>query len=133
MIAPTFLKQFFLIYYKETATIEWKEERPHTLGDDTMLIFALIIAVSIVMYIYYKVIILRMKDELTQKYTNAKARIFLGSFIFFFGVNQYIAYQTKLSLFVSLIFLILGAIQMVYGYKEAKHYRNEWRRLYPDA
>jgi len=98
-----------------------------------MLIFALIIAVSIVMYIYYKVIILRMKDELTQKYTNAKARIFLGSFIFFFGVNQYIAYQTKLSLFVSLIFLILGAIQMVYGYKEAKHYRNEWRRLYPDA
>jgi len=98
-----------------------------------MLIFAFIIIISIVMYIYYKVAILRTKDGLTQKYHNAKARIFLGSFIFSFGVNQYLAYQTKLILFISLVFLILGTIQMVHGYKEAKHYRNEWKRLHPDG
>lgn len=98
-----------------------------------MLIFAFIIAVSIVMYIYYKVTILRTKDGLTQKYMNAKARIFLGSFIFFFGINQYIAYQTKLILLISLVFLVLGFIQMVYGFRAAKHYRNEYKRLHPDG
>lgn len=98
-----------------------------------MLIFAFIIIISIVMYIYYKVTILRTKDELVQKYTNAKARIFLGSFIFSFGINQYIAYQTKFILLISLVFVVLGTIQMISGYKEAKHYRNEYRRLHPDV
>lgn len=98
-----------------------------------MLIFAFLIVISIVMYIYYKVSILKTKDELTQKYMNAKARIFLGSFVFFFGINQYIAYQTKLILFISIVFFILGGMQMIDGYKEAKHYRNEWKRLNPDA
>ncbi len=98
-----------------------------------MVFFAFMIAASIVMYIYYKVSILRIKDELTQKYTNAKARIFLGSFILFFGINQYLAYQTKIILFISLVFAILGSIQIVSGFKEANHYRNEWKRLYPDA
>jgi len=98
-----------------------------------MFIFAAIIVISIVMYIYYKVAILKTKDNLTQKYLNAKARIFLGSFLVFFGLNQYIAYQTKFILFISIVFLLLGGLQMVDGYKEAKHYRNEWKRLHPDA
>lgn len=94
-----------------------------------MLIFALIIVVSIVLYIYYKVAILRTKDELTQVYYNAKARFFLGSFIFSFGINQYIAYQTRFILFISIVFVLLGALQMVYGFRESRHYRNEWKRL----
>lgn len=98
-----------------------------------MLIFAFIIIISIVMYIYYKVAILKTKDSLTQKYMNAKSRIFLGSFLVFFGINQYLAYQTKIILLISLVFVILGAIQMFDGYKEAKHYRNEWKRLHPDG
>lgn len=109
------------------------ESKTTHMGDDSMLIFALIIAVSIVMYIYYKVMILRTKDELNQKYMNAKARIFLGSFIFFFGINQYIAYQTRFILFISLVFFALGLMQMVYGFKAAKHYRNEHKRLYPNG
>src|SRR5690625_4528198 len=98
-----------------------------------MLIFAFIIVISIVMYIYYKVTILRTKDELVQKYTNAKARIFLGSFIFSFGVNQYVAYQTKFILFISIVFVILGCLQIISGFKEAKHYRNEYQKLHPNA
>ncbi len=85
------------------------------------------------MYIYYKVTILRTKDELVQKHTNAKARVALGTFIVSFGINQYIAYQTKLILFISIVFLLLGALQIVYGYKEAKHYRNEYQRLHPNT
>lgn len=94
-----------------------------------MLIFAIIIVISIVLYIYNKVAILRTNDELTQVYFNAKARFFLGSFLTSFGINQYIAYQTRFVLFISIVFILLGSYQMIYGFKEAKHYRGEWRRL----
>lgn len=97
-----------------------------------MLIFAIIIVISVVLYIYYKVAILRTTDELTQVYFNARARFFLGSFLFSFGINQYIAYQTKFILFISIIFILLGGFQMIHSFKEARHYRNEWRRLNKD-
>lgn len=88
--------------------------------------------ISIVLYIYYKVAILKTKDKLTQKYFNGKARIFLGTFLIFFGINQYIAYQTRIILFISIVFILLGILQSIDGFKEAKHYRNEWKRLNPD-
>lgn len=97
-----------------------------------MVIFPILIMASLVMYIYYKVAILRSKDELTQVYINAKARICLGIFVLVFGANQYIFYQTKLALFIAIIFVVLGMMQAVRGYKEAVHYRKEWRRLNPD-
>ncbi|WP_163971627.1 YtpI family protein [Oceanobacillus halotolerans] len=96
-----------------------------------MVIFPIIIAISLVLYIYYKVAILKTKDGLTQAYFNAKSRICLGSFVFFFAINQYILYQTQISLFIGIILLILGAMQLSLGFKETKHYRNEWKRLNP--
>lgn len=98
---------------------------------EKMVIFPIAIVISVVLYIYYKVSILRTKDALTQVYFNSKSKICLGSFILIFGVNQYIFYQSKLALFVGIIFTILGFLQMTRGFKEAKHYRNEWRRLNP--
>ncbi|GIO27820.1 YtpI family protein [Ornithinibacillus bavariensis] len=96
-----------------------------------MIIFPIVIVLSVVMYIYYKVAILKTKDRLTQAYFNAKSRICLGLFISFFGINQYVFYQTKISLFVGIIFIFLGILQLVRGFRETKHYRNEWKRLNP--
>lgn len=84
------------------------------------------------MYIYYKVAILKTKDTLVQKYQNAKARIFLGIFLISFAINQYLAAQMKVILIISIIFIFLGVLQLIDGYKQAKHYRNEWRRLHPE-
>lgn len=95
-----------------------------------MVIFPIVIVISIVLYIYYKVAILRTKDGLTQHYFNAKARLSLGTFILFFGINQYLYYQTKLALFVCIVFLFFGILHIVRGYREVKHYRSEWKRLH---
>ena len=95
-----------------------------------MIIFPIVIMASIIMYIYYKVAILRSKDSLIQVYTNAKARMALGIFILFFGVNQYLFYLTSFAIIVALIFAILGVMQFMRGYREAKHYKGEWRRLH---
>ncbi|ALX48355.1 YtpI family protein [Lentibacillus amyloliquefaciens] len=96
-----------------------------------MIIFPIIIVISLVFWVYYKVAILKTDDGLTQAYFNAKSRICLGSFIFFFGINQYIFYETRISLFIGIIFLVLGGLHLYSGIKEAKHYRREWRRLNP--
>ncbi|HLR62972.1 MAG TPA: YtpI family protein [Lentibacillus sp.] len=94
-----------------------------------MIIFPIVIVLSLVFWVYYKVAILKSDDGLTQAYFNAKSRICLGSFIFFFAINQYIFYQTKLSLFIGIVFLFFGSMNLYVGLKETKHYRQEWERL----
>ncbi|MGP4075712.1 YtpI family protein [Halobacillus sp. K22] len=93
-----------------------------------MIIFPVLILVSLVLYIYYKVMIVRTKDPLTQDYLNSKSKMFLGSFIFFFGINQYMFYETRLSLFIGILFLALGLFQTKEGWKATKHYRNEFQK-----
>ncbi|WP_164668382.1 YtpI family protein [Virgibacillus doumboii] len=94
-----------------------------------MIIFPIIITLSLVFWLYYKVAILKSKDGLTQRYFNAKSRICLGSFIFFFAINQYLFYQTQISLFIGIVLLIFGVLQLNRGLKETNHYRKEWKRL----
>ncbi|GAA0484182.1 YtpI family protein [Salinibacillus aidingensis] len=90
-----------------------------------MIIFPFIIVISLVLYIFFKVRIFSLKDELLMRYTNSKARISLGVLLFFFGINQYLFYETRLSLFIGIIFLFFGFIQAQYGVKLFKHYRKE--------
>ncbi len=94
-----------------------------------MIIFTILIVLSVVFYIYYKVAILRTDDGLTREYFNAKSRICLGTFISAFAVNQYLLYQSKLTLIIGIIFIILGILQLNLGIKEVRHYKNEWKRL----
>ncbi|MFD1019024.1 YtpI family protein [Thalassobacillus hwangdonensis] len=93
-----------------------------------MFIFAALILISLVLYIYYKVAIIRTSEPLIQHLHNSKARILLGSFIFFFGINQYLFYETQLSLFVAIIFILIGIFQMYSGWKRLRHYQNEYSK-----
>lgn len=94
-----------------------------------MFIFAVIILLSLVLYVYYKVAIVKTNNGLKQAYFHAKSRICLGSFLIAFTINQYIFYQTRISLFIGIVFLIFGLPLVLRGIKEVKHYRNEWKRL----
>jgi|SRR5699024_9048000 len=98
-----------------------------------MFILPILIILSLVLYVYYKVAILKSKDALTQSYFNARSRICLGTFVAAFGINQYLFYQSRFSLFIGIAFLILGGIQLVYGYRQSKFYRKEWKRLHPTS
>ncbi|WP_226583709.1 YtpI family protein [Halobacillus litoralis] len=93
-----------------------------------MIIFPILILVSLVLYIYYKVMVVRADDPLTQEYLNSKSKIFLGSFVFFFAINQYVFYQTQLSLFIGIVFLVLGIFQVRLGWKASRHYQAEYRK-----
>ncbi|KGP90821.1 membrane protein [Pontibacillus chungwhensis BH030062] len=88
-----------------------------------MVIIPIIIVLSLAMYLLYKVQILRLgEDPLKQVYTNSKARIALGLFMVAISMNIYIVYQTKLALYITIVFIILGGAQLVYGYKTTRFY-----------
>ncbi|WP_181349840.1 YtpI family protein [Thalassobacillus sp. CUG 92003] len=93
-----------------------------------MFIFSALILISLVMYVYYKVTIIKTKDPLMQEYQNSKARICLGSFILFFAINQYLAYETQLSLFIGIAFILIGVFQIRFGTKSLQHYKREYQR-----
>lgn len=93
-----------------------------------MIIFPILILLSFVLYIYYKVMVTRTKDSLTQVYLNSKSKIFLGGFIFFWGINQYMFYETRLSLFIGIVFVLLGAYQARTGWKATQHYKGEYQK-----
>ncbi|TGB04068.1 YtpI family protein [Halobacillus salinus] len=93
-----------------------------------MILFPILILLCLVLYIYYKVMVTRTKESLTQVYLNSKSKIFLGGFIFFWGINQYLFYETKLSLLIGIVFVLLGAFQARTGWKATKHYRNEFQK-----
>ncbi|UOQ86281.1 YtpI family protein [Gracilibacillus salinarum] len=93
-----------------------------------MVVFPIIIIVSFFMYFYYKIMILRDRDPLQQEIKNAKARIALGVCISFFGINQYLFYQTRLALFITIVFLFFGVLQGTGGVKRWIHYKGEFEK-----
>lgn len=98
-----------------------------------MFILPVIIIISLTMYIYYKVRILRMNHIIEQYYTNAKARIALGLFITAFGINQYIYYQTQISLFIGILFITLGVYNISFGWKSKNYHRQKYQEYQVSA
>lgn len=96
-----------------------------------MFILPVIVVVSVIFYIYYKVEILKTKEEVLQFYYNARSRMALGTFVLTVGITLYIFYQSTLSLVIAIIFGILGVMQVVRGFNESRHYQKEYRRLNP--
>ncbi|WP_102026790.1 YtpI family protein [Salirhabdus sp. Marseille-P4669] len=90
-----------------------------------MIILPILIILTLVMYIFFKVKILSLKDPLLMHFTNAKARLALGFLIAVFGINQYLFYETTLSLIIGIVFVVIGIAQLQYGFKLYRHYRNE--------
>ncbi|SIS51773.1 YtpI family protein [Salimicrobium flavidum] len=91
-----------------------------------MLLFVALVIVSIVLYIYNKVMTTRTAHPITQRYYNSMAKLFLGIFIASFGAGQYLFYETRVSLFIGILFLIAGIFQISHGWKASRHYRNEY-------
>jgi len=87
-----------------------------------MIIFPMTIVLSFIIYLYFKAQVFRTKDPLHQEHINAKAHIPLGLFVATFGANSYVFYQTKLALFIAIVFIILGVMQITHGYRKTKFY-----------
>lgn len=95
-----------------------------------MFILPVIVIVSIILYIYYKVAILKTREVIMQLYYNGRARMALGTFILSAGITLYVFYQSKLSIFIAIVFTLLGILQFIRGFNESRHYQKEYEKTH---
>jgi hypothetical protein len=92
------------------------------LGGNLMPIFVIIIVVSIMFYIFYKVQFFRSNRPAEKKWISAKANIALGLFVASFGINRFMIHQSTVVYIVGVIFIALGVYNIWGGFKAYKYY-----------
>ncbi|WP_377888185.1 YtpI family protein [Alkalihalobacillus sp. R86527] len=88
-----------------------------------MPIFIIIIVFSIVFYLFYRVKSFRSTGVATKEWLNSKASIALGLFLISFAINSFTVYITTVTYIVGGVFILLGLVNVIVGYKKQKHYR----------
>ena len=87
-----------------------------------MPIFVLLIVLSFVFYIFYKIKYVRSKRPAERKWLSAKSSIALGLFVALFGINQLFHFQTTVTYIVGAIFIVIGSLSIWGGIKAYKFY-----------
>ncbi|MFY4774609.1 YtpI family protein [Metabacillus sp. RGM 3146] len=102
-----------------------------------MPIFVIFVVFSFSFYVFYKVKYYRSKKPMEKSWVSAKSSIALGSFVFFFGLNQVFMFRSSTSLIIGVIFMAVGAASVWAGYRAYKHYLplavNESRQFHADS
>lgn len=82
----------------------------------------IIIIAAISFYFFYKVKEYRTKAPYEKRWVKSKANIALGVFLAVFGINQLINFRSTVELMISVVFLLLGLVNIWFGYKAYQHY-----------
>ena len=87
-----------------------------------MPIFVIFIVFSLAFYLFYKIKYFRSKKPMERKWISAKSSIALGSFVFFFAINQFLIHRSTVSLIIGIVFVLLGAGSIWAGYRAHRYY-----------
>ncbi|WP_079510035.1 YtpI family protein [Mesobacillus jeotgali] len=87
-----------------------------------MPILVLLIVLSFVFYIFYKIKYVRSKRPAERSWLSAKSSIALGLFVALFGINQLFLFQTTVTYIVGAIFIVIGSLSVWGGIKAYKFY-----------
>lgn len=87
-----------------------------------MPVLVTLIVIAFAMYVFYKMKYVRSSRPIERKWLSTKSSIALGLFVALFGVNQLFLFQTTATYIIAIIFILLGAINTISGFKAYKHY-----------
>ncbi|WP_243291252.1 YtpI family protein [Bacillus sp. FJAT-47783] len=87
-----------------------------------MEIFVILIVVSLSFYVFYKIKFFRTKRPMEKQWISSKSSIALGSFVFFFGLNQLFLFRSTVATVVGITFILIGAGSAWAGYRAYKHF-----------
>ncbi|WP_243386062.1 YtpI family protein [Bacillus kexueae] len=87
-----------------------------------MPIFVVLIVVSLSFYVFYKTKFFRTKRPMEKQWISSKSSMALGSFVFFFGLNQLFLFRSNVSTIVGVIFILVGGLSLWAGYRAYKYY-----------
>ncbi|WP_018921723.1 YtpI family protein [Salsuginibacillus kocurii] len=86
-------------------------------------LLVMLFSIAFVFYIFNKVKQFRSKGPAEKRWQQTKANISLGMFVGLFGLNLLVGTRGWVETIVGLVFVGLGSINVLYGYKAYKHYR----------
>lgn len=83
------------------------------------------IVASGVFYFYFKTRQFRTSQvfPIRKKMFASQAGIFLGTLLFFFGLNQILIFGGIATYVIAGLFIVFGAYIMTFNYKASKHYK----------
>ena len=87
-----------------------------------MLVFPIFIILSLAFYVFYKIKSVRTHLPMEKKWISGKSSIALGTFVAFFGINQLFLFQSTVTYIVAAVFILMGSISLIGGYKMYKFY-----------
>ncbi|PMC36347.1 hypothetical protein CJ195_16235 [Bacillus sp. UMB0899] len=85
-----------------------------------MNILAILILVSLCFYLYFKMKTHRSKSSVQQKRSSVKAKVSLGLFVGFYGLNQLFLKLSTIGIIVGLIFCIVGTVSSILTIRQYK-------------
>ncbi|UJW58622.1 YtpI family protein [Bacillus sp. A116_S68] len=88
-----------------------------------MFLVVLIFA-SLVAFVYLKVQQSREVEPLVKRSYSLKSSIAIGIFLISFGINSYMSLQSSVAAVVALIFLVVGSINVFFGWKQYRLLKN---------
>jgi len=87
-----------------------------------MPIIVIFIFISLGFYVFYKIQYVRTQKPFLKRWLSAKSTISLGLFVGLFGVNRLFLELSTLSLIISIVFIVVGAVACVTGLRAYKYY-----------
>jgi amino acid transporter len=90
--------------------------------ESTMPVLVFFIILSLVLYFFYKTKYFRSQKPVEKKWLAAKSSIALGVFVGLFGINQLFLFSTTVTYIVSSIFIIIGFLSAINGFKRYRYY-----------
>jgi hypothetical protein len=85
-------------------------------------ILVVLIVCSLIFYLFYKIKSIRTSLPMEKKWLSGKSSMAIGLFVASFGINQLFLFQTTITFFVAAIFIIVGLLSIIGGYKMYHHY-----------
>lgn len=82
----------------------------------------ILIIIALSMYVFYRIKAWRTQSPMLKHWISSKAQISLGAFLILFGINRLFLTLSTLIFIISVIFILLGAIYLVYSIKAYKFY-----------
>ena len=84
--------------------------------------FVILIVISLVFFIYFKVKFWRTAAPIEKKWQQTKANMSLGSFLIFFGLNLLVFPRSTVDIVIGIVFALLGGANVYFGYRAYQHY-----------
>ncbi|GAB6428462.1 MULTISPECIES: YtpI family protein [Bacillus] len=85
-----------------------------------VLVFCII--VSFMLYLFYKTKYFRTNRPMEKGWLSGKSAMALGSFVLFFGINQFFLELSTARIIVGVLFVLFGSASVFNGFRQYKHF-----------